>query len=187
VTDETPTPQPRTYGTFLIRLPDRDTLYEPTEPSDNLLDAVVNCGIIPGDIKIYYLTEVPSDIRKQALGIWSDRIEAEVQQIRAAALLREQEGNVTGEAVAGEPTPEQVIDQVALDDLSRAQALLAYDKPQVALADQDQTADQPTSDPATDQTTDETVLSLQQADPVTQSAPISDHTIELDADGTENE
>jgi hypothetical protein len=84
MTNETPTPQPRTYSMFLIRYPHGDSLEDHNVPRDTLLDAVVDCGIIPGDIKIYYLTEVPADIRNQALSIWAERIEAEVQQIRAA-------------------------------------------------------------------------------------------------------
>ena len=62
------------YKTLLIMYPSGTQARETDEVPESLLAAVVDCGIIPANVKMFYLEEVPTDVREKAALIWQGRV-----------------------------------------------------------------------------------------------------------------
>lgn len=107
MTEET---TPRPYPAFIIAGPDGPKMFEPTEPRNSLIEAVIDCGMIDKSVKLFYLTEVPEDIRDQALAVWVQRIQVELDnQAKAEQALAEfnAEAEKENQSIPPEPTTEQ--------------------------------------------------------------------------------
>lgn len=69
------------YTSFNIYHPECATKFTPEEPQSDLLQGVINCGVIDIDTLIEYeednngvYTAVPSEIRQQAKAYWDEQL-----------------------------------------------------------------------------------------------------------------
>lgn len=62
------------YKAFIIHYPTGVVRFEPDVPQEDLLQAVIQCGVIPPNVRVEYVTEVPADVRRQVAKHWAKQI-----------------------------------------------------------------------------------------------------------------